>query len=85
MYTYLPKGVCSTRYDFEIEDGVIRRVTIQNGCRGNLAGISKLLVGMKVEDAISRMEGIQCRGNTSCPDQMAQALKAYLAQEGEKA
>jgi len=85
MYTYLPKGVCSTRYDFEIEDGVIRQVTIQNGCRGNLTGISKLLVGMKVEEAISRMEGIKCRGNTSCPDQMAQALKAYLAQEGGKA
>ena len=82
MYTYIPQGVCSSRYDFEIEDGVIRQVVVQNGCRGNLGGISRLLVGMKVTDAIERMEGVQCRGGTSCPDQMAQALKAYLAQEG---
>jgi uncharacterized protein (TIGR03905 family) len=83
MFTYYPKGVCSTRYDFDIQDGVIRHVAIQNGCRGNLTGISRLLEGMTVQDAIERMQGVICRNGTSCPDQMAKALSAYLSQEGD--
>ena len=81
-YTYYPRGVCSQRMDLEVEDGVIRRVEVLGGCSGNLQGISRLVVGMDVEEAIRRMEGIRCGGKpTSCPDQLAKALKACLAGE----
>ena len=81
-YTYYPRGVCSQRMDLEVEDGVIRRVEVLGGCSGNLQGISRLVVGMKAEEAIRRMEGIRCGGKpTSCPDQLAKALRACLAGE----
>lgn len=74
--TYTPKGVCSRKMTVEVEEGVIRSVEILDGCSGNLQGISRLLEGMTVEEAIRRMEGIRCgRKSTSCPDQLAQALK----------
>ena len=74
--TYTPKGVCSRLMRIEAEDGVIKSVDVVGGCNGNLQGISRLVVGMTVGDAISRMEGIDCNGKgTSCPDQLAQALK----------
>ena len=73
---YIPRGVCSKQYEITVTDGVIDEVKILGGCHGNLQGISILLKGMKVEDAIARMEGIDCRGRgTSCPDQIALALK----------
>ena len=75
-------GVCSQLMEVEVEDGKIRRVQVLGGCDGNLQGISRLVVGMDVEEAISRMEGIRCGGKpTSCPDQLAQALKACRAGE----
>ena len=81
-YTYRPRGVCSQLMEVEVEDGKIRRVQVLGGCDGNLQGISRLVVGMDVEEAISRMEGIRCGGKpTSCPDQLAQALKACRAGE----
>ena len=74
-YTYQPKGVCSRQMTFDIEDGVIRSVDIVVGCSGNLQGISRLVEGMKVEDAIEKMRGIKCGFKpTSCPDQLAIAL-----------
>ena len=74
--TYRPKGVCSQLMDIEVEDGKIESVKITGGCSGNLQGISSLLKGMDVDEAISRMEGIRCGIKaTSCPDQIAQALK----------
>ena len=74
-YTYQPKGVCSRQMTFDIEDGVIRSVDIVGGCSGNLQGISRLVEGMKVEDAIEKMRGIKCGFKpTSCPDQRAIAL-----------
>lgn len=77
--TYRPKGVCSQLMQVEVEDGIIRKVEVQGGCSGNLQGISKLLVGMRAEDAIARMEGIRCGWkNTSCPDQLAKALRQAL-------
>lgn len=77
--TYRPKGVCSQLMQIEVEDGIIMKVKVTGGCSGNLQGISRLVEGMKVEDAISRMEGIRCGFKpTSCPDQMAQALKQAL-------
>lgn len=74
--TYVPKGVCSRRFTIQVEDGIIRSVDVEGGCSGNLQGLSVLLQGMKVEEAIQRMEGIRCGGKpTSCPDQLAQALR----------
>lgn len=76
---YTPKGVCSRAFQIEVEEGVIRSVQVTGGCDGNLKGLSSLLKGMKVEEAIQRMEGIRCGGKpTSCPDQLAQALKTAL-------
>ena len=76
--TYSPKGVCSKLMDIEVEDGKIESVKVTGGCSGNLQGISSLLKGMDVDEAISRMEGIRCGFKpTSCPDQIAQALKQY--------
>ncbi|MCI8595028.1 MAG: TIGR03905 family TSCPD domain-containing protein [Oscillospiraceae bacterium] len=73
---YVPQGVCSRAMQIEVEDGVIQEVRILGGCHGNLQAISKLLVGMTVEDAIEKMEGIRCGMRpTSCPDQLAKALK----------
>lgn len=74
--TYQPKGVCSRHMEIDMENGVIQAVRVQGGCSGNLQGICSLLVGMTGEEAISRMEGIRCGAKaTSCPDQLAQALK----------
>ena len=79
-FTYRPQGVCSQLMEVEVEDGKIRRVEVVGGCSGNLQGISRLVVGMDVEEAISRMEGIRCGYKpTSCPDQLAKAMKACVA------
>ena len=80
-YTYRPKGVCAQRMTIELENGVIRDVQIQGGCNGTLQGISALVRGMEAREAIERMRGIRCGfKNTSCPDQLAQALEEALAQ-----
>ncbi|MFR0880198.1 MAG: TIGR03905 family TSCPD domain-containing protein [Oscillospiraceae bacterium] len=74
--TYIPKGVCSRQINIEVEDGVVQDVQYIGGCNGNLKGIGSLVKGMKVEDVIERLENIHCgMKNTSCPDQLAQALK----------
>ena len=76
---YRPKGVCSHLFEIEAEEGRILSVRVQGGCSGNLRGLSMLLRGMRVEDAIQRLEGIRCGMKaTSCPDQIAQALKQAL-------
>ena len=76
---YTPKGVCSRAFQIEVEEGVIRSVQVTGGCDGNLKGLYSLLKGMTVEDAIQRMDGIRCGMKaTSCPDQLAQALKTAL-------
>ena len=74
---YRPQGVCSQAIDIEVEDGVIQSVKFTGGCHGNLQGISALVKGMQVEDAISRLKGIKCGfKSTSCPDQLARALES---------
>ena len=82
-YTYTPRGVCSRAMTVEVDDqGVIRDLQVVGGCNGNLQGISRLVEGMKAEDAIARMRGIRCGfKNTSCPDQLAIALGEALAQD----
>ena len=80
-YRYKTKGVCSSEIIFDIDEEtkVINDLKVINGCNGNLKGISSLVKGMKVDDVISRLEGITCGyRNTSCPDQIAMALKEYL-------
>lgn len=77
-FEYRPSGVCSRLFTFEVEDGKVCSLEVIGGCHGNLQGISHLIKGMDIEEVISRLEGIRC-GNksTSCPDQIAQALKDY--------
>ena len=76
---YRPKGVCSQLMSIDVEDGIIEKVEVRGGCSGNLQGISALLVGMPVEEAIARLEGIRCGFKPkSCPDQIAQALKKCI-------
>lgn len=76
--SYTPNGVCSRKMDIELDGDVITAVKITGGCAGNTQGVSKLLIGMKIDDAIERLEGIRCGFKpTSCPDQLAQALKKY--------
>ena len=79
-FTYQTKGVCSRAIEIEVEDGVILRVQYIGGCHGNTQGVAALIRGMRVEDAIERLSGIDCRGrSTSCPDQLARALREYFA------
>ncbi len=78
-YSFTPKGVCSRKMEFEIEDGVIRSVRVEGGCSGNLQGICALVKDMPVDEAIARMRGIRCGSKpTSCPDQMAKGLEEAL-------
>lgn len=73
---YRPHGVCSQLIHFELDGDVVKNVEFLGGCHGNLQGISKLVSGMKVDDVIARLEGIRCGyKQTSCPDQLACALK----------
>lgn len=75
-YTYIPRGTCSRKMTVEVENDIIKDVKIEGGCSGNLQGISSLVRGMKVQDAIDKMKGIRCGfKNTSCPDQLAIALE----------
>lgn len=79
-HTYKTKGVCARTINFEItEDNKIHNVVFEGGCNGNTQGLSALIEGMDVNDAIQRMEGIQCGPRaTSCPDQLSKALKSAL-------
>lgn len=75
--TYKTQGVCSQLIDIEVKDGIIQSVKFTGGCHGNLQGVSALVKGMSVEEAISRLKGIRCRDKaTSCPDQLARALES---------
>lgn len=78
-FQYRTKGVCARSITFDIIDGVVTNVQFEGGCNGNTQGVSRLIEGMPVEEAIRRMEGIRCGfKGTSCPDQLAQALKEAL-------
>ena len=74
-YVFKTKGTCSTNIELDVENGMVKEVAFWNGCNGNLQGLSRLVKGMKVEEVISRLEGIRCgTRSTSCPDQLCQAL-----------
>ena len=81
LYTFRPRGVCSQLMEIETEDNILKSVRVLGGCDGNLQGISRLVVGMDVDEVIDKLEGIRCGFKpTSCPDQLAQALKAMKAE-----
>ncbi len=76
MNTFKTKGVCSSRIDFEVEQGKVQSVKFVGGCAGNTQGVARLIEGMDKDEAIARLEGIRCGARqTSCPDQLAKALK----------
>ena len=80
MFVYKTQGTCSKAIEIEVEGDIIKTVHFIGGCAGNTQGVARLAEGMKVDDAIARLKGIQCRGGTSCPDQLARALMEIKAQ-----
>ncbi len=77
-FEYRPSGVCSQFYTFDIEENIIKSLDVIGGCQGNLRGISRIVVGMNIDDVIKAFEGVDCHGKgTSCPDQISRALKAF--------
>ena len=81
-FHFSPRGVCARAIDIELNDGVIESVSFQGGCSGNTQGVAELVRGMRAEEAIERLSGIRCGfKSTSCPDQLAEALRRALAEE----
>ena len=81
-YSYRTQGTCSSQIDIEVENGIIKDVQFYGGCDGNLKAVAILVKGMKCDDAIARLSGIRCgMKRTSCPDQLATALKAIKDKE----
>lgn len=81
MFTHKNRGTCSRAVHFDVKDNKVTECIYEGGCMGNTQGVAALVIGMDVDEAISRLKGIQCRNGTSCPDQLAQALEAYKAQQ----
>ncbi len=79
-YNYKCKGVCSKEIDFDIEDGIVRNVVFTGGCKGNTQGVARLSEGMKAEEIVKRLKGVECRGQDSCPDQFATAIEKALSE-----
>ena len=75
---YKPEGVCSRAIEFDLKDGYVYNVKFKGGCKGNTAGLSALAEGVKAEDLVQKLKSIQCRGSTSCPDQLAAAIEQNL-------
>ncbi len=83
-YTYIPEGVCSVQIDYDIEDGRIYNLKYIRGCNGNLKAIGALVEGMKIEDVIAKVRGIECGiKGTSCSDQLAISLEKVLGEQNE--
>ena len=84
-YTYTPKGVCSMKITFDIDENKVCNVHFVGGCNGNTQGISKLVEGMEIDEVIKRLKGIDCGAKkTSCPDQLAFALELAKEQHNEQ-
>lgn len=76
--TYKTSGVCSSQIDFDIVDGIVHNVKFTNGCRGNTQGVALLAEGMEAEEIVRRLKGVCCRGDNSCPNQLALAIEQNL-------
>ena len=83
MFTYKTRGTCSQFIQIEADGDTLTHVEFIGGCAGNTQGVASLVQGMKIDEVISRLKGIQCRAGTSCPDQLAQALEKFKAQRKE--
>ena len=82
-HTYYPKGTCSQVIEFEVIDGIIHNVQFYGGCDGNTQGVGRLVEGMKAEEVVERLEGIHCGFKpTSCPDQLAKAIRQAMEEKG---
>ena len=82
MNTFTTTGTCSRAINFEVEGDIIKHVEFVGGCSGNTQGVARLVEGMNIHDAIKKIEGIKCGPRpTSCPDQLAKALKGYLSNQ----
>lgn len=83
-FSYKTKGVCSRAILIEVENGIVKDVRFDGGCNGNTQGISRLVSGMTVDEVINRLADIKCGPRpTSCPAQLAEALRQYKTAEGE--
>ena len=77
METYKTSGVCSRSTDFEVDGNILKSVNFNGGCRGNTQGVARLAINRPIDEVINLLEGVECRNGTSCPDQLAKALKKY--------
>lgn len=83
-FSYKTKGVCSRGIIIDVEDGIVKSVSFDGGCSGNTQGVATLVEGMKIDDVIEKLADIKCGfKNTSCPAQLAEALKEYKTVKGE--
>ena len=80
MFTYKTHDVCSRGIDLEIRDGVITYCKFDGGCMGNTEGLSRMVIGQKADEVASRLEGVPCRGRSSCPNELSKAIRAYPQQ-----
>ena len=86
MFTYSTKGTCSRQILFDVDaDNKLHNVKFIGGCGGNLQGIAKLVEGKDIDDIQKTLQGIKCRNNTSCPDQLARAIQEYKDRENARA
>ncbi len=80
MFHYICHGTCSTSIDLEINsEGIITHCQFTKGCKGNTAGLAKMVIGRKADEVAELLQGIPCHGDTSCPDQLSKAIRAYPA------
>lgn len=79
-YTYTPEGVCAREISFDVVDGIIHNVQFVGGCGGNTKGVALLAEGMRAQDVIKRLRGVDCHGGFSCPDQLTKAIEKCLAE-----
>ena len=79
-YTYTPEGVCASEICFDIVDGILHNIKFTGGCRGNTQGVALLAEGMRAEDVVKRLKGVDCHGGFSCPGQLAKAVTQCLAE-----
>lgn len=77
MYHYKTHGTCSSEIELEIQNGIITHCKFIGGCKGNTQGLARMVIGCNADEVAQRLEGIPCRGNTSCPDQLSKAIHEY--------